>query len=82
VLATWRRGIAAVVTCPNVLMKLGGPGMPRPGFDWHTRQQPIGSVELVAAMAPDISTPWPQPVRVACSPGVRSTRAGSCVPYP
>jgi predicted TIM-barrel fold metal-dependent hydrolase len=52
VLATWRRGIAAVAACPNVVMKLGGLGMPRLGFDWSTRQKPIGSEELAAAMAP------------------------------
>jgi L-fuconolactonase len=52
VLATWRRGIAAVAECPNVVMKLGGIGMPRTGFDWHTRQKPIGSEELAEAMAP------------------------------
>ena len=52
VLDTWRRGIAAVVECPNVVMKLGGLGMPRTGFDWHTRETPIGSEELAAAMAP------------------------------
>jgi L-fuconolactonase len=49
---TWRRGIAAVAECPNVVMKLGGIGMPRTGFDWHTRQKPIGSEELAEAMAP------------------------------
>jgi L-fuconolactonase len=52
VMATWRRGIAAVANCPNVVMKLGGIGMPRTGFDWHTRQKPIGSEELAEAMAP------------------------------
>jgi predicted TIM-barrel fold metal-dependent hydrolase len=52
VMATWRRGIAAVAECPNVVMKLGGIGMPRTGFDWHTRQKPIGSEELAEAMAP------------------------------
>ena len=52
VLATWRSGIAAVADCPNVNMKLGGIGMPRTGFDWHTRSVPIGSVELAASMAP------------------------------
>ena len=52
VLATWRRGIAAVAACPNVVMKLGGLGMPRLGFDWHTRNKPIGSEELAEAMAP------------------------------
>ena len=52
VLATWRRGIAAVAACPNVTIKLGGLGMPRTGFDWHTRSTPIGSEELAASMAP------------------------------
>jgi predicted TIM-barrel fold metal-dependent hydrolase len=52
VLATWRRGIAAVAECPNVVIKLGGMGMPRNGFDWHTRDTPIGSEELAEAMAP------------------------------
>ncbi len=52
VLATWRRGIAAVAACPNVHVKLGGIGMPRTGFDWHTRSTPIGSEELAASMAP------------------------------
>jgi L-fuconolactonase len=52
VLATWRRGIAAVAQCPNVVIKLGGMGMPRNGFGWHTRDTPIGSEELAEAMAP------------------------------
>jgi predicted TIM-barrel fold metal-dependent hydrolase len=52
VLATWRRGIAAVAQCPNVVIKLGGMGMPRNGFDWHARDTPIGSEELAEAMAP------------------------------
>ncbi len=52
VLATWRSGIAAVAQCPNVIMKLGGVGGPRYGFDWHTREVPIGSEELADAMAP------------------------------
>ncbi|MGE3539119.1 MAG: amidohydrolase [Candidatus Tectimicrobiota bacterium] len=52
VLATWRSGIAAVAACPNVVIKLGGLGMPRTGFDWHTRSKPIGSEELAASMAP------------------------------
>ena len=52
VLATWRNGIAAVAQCPNVNVKLGGIGMPRTGFDWHLRDQPIGSEELAESMAP------------------------------
>jgi predicted TIM-barrel fold metal-dependent hydrolase len=50
VLATWRSGIAAVAACPNVNLKLGGVGMPRLGFDWHTRDKPIGSEDLAASM--------------------------------
>ena len=53
VLAAWRTGIAAVAACPNVTVKLGGMGMPRWGFGWHTRDVPIGSEELAEAM-----TPW------------------------
>jgi len=41
--AAWRAGIAAVAACPNITLKLGGMGMPRMGFDWHTRAVPIGS---------------------------------------
>jgi predicted TIM-barrel fold metal-dependent hydrolase len=52
VLATWRKGIAAVAARPNVNIKLGGIGMPRTGFDWHARARPIGSEELAEAMAP------------------------------
>ena len=52
VLATWRKGMAVVAECPNVNLKLGGIGMPRLGFDWHTRTKPIGSEELAESMAP------------------------------
>jgi predicted TIM-barrel fold metal-dependent hydrolase len=52
VLATWRSGVALVAQCPNVNLKLGGIGMPRIGFDWHTRDKPIGSEELANSMAP------------------------------
>ncbi len=52
VLANWHSGIAAVAACPNVNIKLGGIGMPRTGFDWHTREVPIGSQELANATAP------------------------------
>jgi len=52
VLANWRSGIAEVAACPNVNIKLGGIGMPRTGFDWHTREAPIGSEELATAVAP------------------------------
>jgi L-fuconolactonase len=55
VLAQWRNGIAAVAACPNVVVKLGGLGMVRCGFDWHLREKPIGSEELAAAQTPFLS---------------------------
>ena len=52
VLPAWRRGIAAVAACPNVILKLGGVGQRRFGFDWHARARPIGSAELAEVLAP------------------------------
>ncbi len=52
VLPAWRRGIAAVAACPNVIIKLGGVGQVRFGFDWHERETPIGSEELAEALSP------------------------------
>ncbi|MDA1127812.1 MAG: amidohydrolase family protein [Chloroflexi bacterium] len=52
VLAEWQAGMAAVAACSNVTVKLGGLGMPRWGFGWHTREIPIGSEELAEAMSP------------------------------
>jgi predicted TIM-barrel fold metal-dependent hydrolase len=52
VLAEWRRGIATVAACPNVVIKLGGVGQKRFGFDWARREKPIGSQELAQALAP------------------------------
>ena len=52
VMETWRNGIAAVAQCPNINVKLGGIGMPRTGFDWATRNEPVGSEELARDMAP------------------------------
>ena len=51
-MAEWRRGIAAVAACPNIVMKLGGIGMPRIGFDWHERATPVGSEEIAESIAP------------------------------
>jgi L-fuconolactonase len=48
----WKKGIAAVATCPNVLVKLGALGMHNSGFGWDERTTPPGSVELSEAMAP------------------------------
>ena len=52
VIPVWREGIATVAACPNVVVKLGGLGMPRIGFGWHAREVPIGSEELAEAMSP------------------------------
>ena len=51
VMADWRKGIASVAACPNVVVKLGGLGMTRCGYDWHTRTRPIGSEDLAKDMA-------------------------------
>ena len=48
----WRRGITALADCSNVMVKLGGLGMPRWGFGWDTRTIPPGSAELAEAMSP------------------------------
>jgi L-fuconolactonase len=52
VFQAWSRGMAEVATCPNVVVKLGGLGMVRCGFGWHTRPAPPTSTELAEATAP------------------------------
>jgi len=52
VMPAWRAGMAELAKCPNVVLKLGGHGMPRFGFDWHLRDKPVGSEELARDMAP------------------------------
>jgi predicted TIM-barrel fold metal-dependent hydrolase len=52
VMAAWRKGIAAAAGQPNVVIKLGGIGMPRTGFGWHLRDKPVGSEELASDIAP------------------------------
>ena len=54
-ISIWKEGIAAVSECPNVVIKLGGMGMPMMGFDWHLRDIPVGSEELAHDMEPFIS---------------------------
>ncbi len=44
----WRRDIAAIAECPNVVAKLGGLAMPDNGFGWDRRDRPASSDELVA----------------------------------
>jgi L-fuconolactonase len=52
VLRHWQEGIAELSKCSNVVVKLGGLGMPMLGFGWHERPKPPGSLELAKAMAP------------------------------
>jgi predicted TIM-barrel fold metal-dependent hydrolase len=52
VIPKWREGIATVARCPNIVLKLGGVGQPRYGFDWYTYERPIGSEELAGQLAP------------------------------
>jgi len=47
----WKKGIASLATCPNVVVKLSGLGMPICGFGWHERATPPNSTELAEAMA-------------------------------
>ena len=56
VFAAWRRSIAELARCANVVVKLGGRAMTMSGFGWHKRAVPPGSVELAAAMAPYYET--------------------------
>jgi predicted TIM-barrel fold metal-dependent hydrolase len=52
VFAAWRRSIAELAHCANVVVKLGGRAMSMSGFGWHKRVAPPGSAELAVAMAP------------------------------
>jgi len=52
---TWREHMTDVASCPNVVLKLGGIGMPVFGLDWHRRPEPPSSMALAAAWGPDIA---------------------------
>jgi len=52
VFGVWSRGIAAVAQRPNVVVKLGGVGSLRSGYDWHERQVKPSSAELADALKP------------------------------
>ena len=47
----WRKDIAEIARCPNVVAKIGGLAMPDNGFGWDRRDRPASSDELVAAQA-------------------------------
>jgi len=48
----WKNSIAELSACPNVVVKLGGLGMPVCGFGWDERATPPDSTELAEAMTP------------------------------
>ena len=52
VFQAWKRGMGELAACPQVVVKLGGLGMPRSGFGWETQPAPPGSQELAEATAP------------------------------
>lgn len=54
VLDEWRPLIAEAATCPNIVMKLGGIGMPIYGATWHKQPSP--------PTAADIALTWRDPI--------------------
>ena len=48
----WKKGIAELATCPNVVVKLGGLSMAVNGFDWHKKALPPTSMQLAETTAP------------------------------
>ena len=46
---SWKRDIAEIAQCENVVAKLGGMAMPDNGFGWHVAERPPTSDEFVAA---------------------------------
>ena len=49
IFAEWKRSIAALSACPNIVMKLGGINMEYAGFGWHEKPKPPTSQELCDA---------------------------------
>lgn len=52
----WRTHMLELAACPNVVMKLGGLGMLRAGFDFAMRDEPPSSEELAVLWRPYIET--------------------------
>lgn len=52
VFADWQENLSPLKDCPNVYFKLGGINMKINGFDWHLREMPPSSDELVDKTAP------------------------------
>jgi predicted TIM-barrel fold metal-dependent hydrolase len=54
VLAQWRSDMADVASCPNVVLKVGGIGMPIFGMRWHDEPTGATSEELAETWGPEI----------------------------
>jgi L-fuconolactonase len=54
VMAAWRKGMAEIARCENVVVKLGGVNMMICGHGWHEHARPPTSDEMVAAAGPYI----------------------------
>jgi predicted TIM-barrel fold metal-dependent hydrolase len=52
VFQAWKRGMAELAACGNVVVKLGGLGMVRSGFGWEARPAPPSSTELAETTRP------------------------------
>lgn len=52
IFAQWKRDVADIALCPNVVAKLGGMAMPDNGFGWHANPRPATSDEFVVAQLP------------------------------
>ena len=52
VFATWRDGLRRLARLPNVVIKLGGFGMPLFGFGFHQRPVPPSSTVIADAIGP------------------------------
>ncbi len=52
VFAAWRKQIAAIGACPNVVMKIGGLTMPHVGLGFEARSVPPSSEDVAAAERP------------------------------
>ena len=52
IFAQWKKDVAEIARCENVVAKLGGMAMPDNGFGWMGRATPPTSDEFVEAQAP------------------------------
>jgi predicted TIM-barrel fold metal-dependent hydrolase len=50
----WRRSMAELATCPNVVVKVGGIGMGVFGIPWEAQPLPPTSAQVVDAWADDV----------------------------